>query len=159
MHHIDIYLDNGQILSKNKNSFSIGHKKIGDLNWKWQGDDCKMKKCTKVGKSISLTTLTKRSIGWGPVDRFVEVRNIKRLLHFFSAPFSSDSLGFFWFWLLETDFNAFFTGWPDFERVLKTLKVKVSIWSGLLFLRCIIVSSSTDLSPFPFVRVLGVSLY
>ena len=29
MHHIDIYLDNGRISTKNQNSFGIGHKKLG----------------------------------------------------------------------------------------------------------------------------------
>ena len=28
MHHIVIYLDNGQILTKNQNSIGIGHKKL-----------------------------------------------------------------------------------------------------------------------------------
>ena len=28
MHHLDIYLDNGQILTKNQNSLGIEHKKL-----------------------------------------------------------------------------------------------------------------------------------
>ena len=34
MHHIDICLDNGEILAKNQNSLGIRHKKIGDFNLK-----------------------------------------------------------------------------------------------------------------------------
>ena len=77
----------------------------------------------------------------------------------FSTPFSSDSLGFFWFWFLETDFSVFWTDWPDFGRVLKTLKARVSVLGGLLFLRCVIVNSCIDFSPFSFVQVSSVSLY
>ena len=29
MHHIDIYLDNGQIWTKNQNSLGVKHKKLG----------------------------------------------------------------------------------------------------------------------------------
>ena len=30
-HHIDIYLENGQFLTKNQNSLVIEHKKLGNL--------------------------------------------------------------------------------------------------------------------------------
>ena len=42
---------------------------------------------------------------------------------------------------------------------MKTLKARVSVLSGLLFLRYVTVSSSIVPSLFQFVRVLGVSLY
>ena len=48
MHHIDIYLDNGQISTKNQNSLSLGHKKLGISTEKWQGEDHKMRKCAKI---------------------------------------------------------------------------------------------------------------
>ena len=61
MYHIDIFLDNGQFLTKNQNSLDIGHKKLGNSIEKGRGRIKKMKKCAKIGKSKSLTVLTKRS--------------------------------------------------------------------------------------------------
>ena len=49
MHHIDIYLDNDQISTKNQNSLGIGHKKF-QLK-RAGGGDHKTRKCTKKLKN------------------------------------------------------------------------------------------------------------
>ena len=50
-----------------------------------------MKKCAKIGKSKSLTALTRRLTDPQSIDRFIRVGNFKRLPHFFfmhcSPPF------------------------------------------------------------------------
>ena len=50
-HHIDIYLEKSQFLTKNQNSFSIGHKKIGEFNLKKAGKGLTNEKVRKMGKS------------------------------------------------------------------------------------------------------------
>ena len=68
-----------------------------------------MKKCAKIGKSKSLTALTRRLTDPQSIDRFIRAGNFKRLPHFFLCIVLLHSSGFFWFWLLETNFSAFRT--------------------------------------------------
>ena len=69
MHHIDIYLDNDQISTKNQNSLGIEHQKLGISTEKGRRDH-KMKKMCKIEKSKSLTVLTRRSISPLPINQF-----------------------------------------------------------------------------------------
>ena len=88
-------------LTKNQNSLGIGHKKIGDFNWKWQEEDHDTRKCTKVEK---LTALTRRLIGPGPIDRFIGASNLNTLLRFIFSPVSSSSSRFLLIQLPMSDF-------------------------------------------------------
>ena len=128
MHYIGIYLDNGQISIKNQNSLGIGHKKIGDFNWKGQWEDHKMRKCTKIEKSKRwLHWLGGRSVRW-------DLGFLKDSHASVSTPFSSISLGFLWFWLIETDLSAFWTDWSLLDWILRRLEARVSDLGRLLFL-------------------------
>ena len=89
MHHIDIYLDNVQFLTKNQNFLGIGHKKLGI------SIENGMRMITKWICAPKLESqnhwlhwpggrpVADRSIGCGLVDRFVGVGIFKR----FPCPF------------------------------------------------------------------------
>ena len=93
MHHIVIYLDNGQILTKNQNSIGIGHKKLWISTENGRGIT-KRGNEQKNWKIKLLTVLTRWSTRPGLVDRFVGIGVFKWLpcfsfctilLHFFKV--------------------------------------------------------------------------
>ena len=83
MHHIDIYLDNCQILTKNQNSLGIGHKKLGISVEKGRGRIKKGENTQKL-KSQNVDRADQAIDESGSIDRFVGILGFKEshALHF-----------------------------------------------------------------------------
>ena len=81
MHHIDIYLDNCQILTKNQNSLGIGHKKLGISVEKGRGRIKKGENMQKL-KSQNVDRLTRRSMDQDRSTDLLGFWVLKSLMHF-----------------------------------------------------------------------------
>ena len=147
MHYTDIYLDNGHFfLPKIKIHLALCIK-----NWEIQLKMVGGRGITKWKSAQKLESQNPWS-HWPDINRSIGSLGLG-IVRASRTPF------FYWFWLLKTYFSMFRTDWPDFGRVLKTLKARVSLLGRFLFLQCIIVNFNIDPSLFLFVRVSSVSLY
>ena len=90
MHHIEIYLDNGQIWTKIQNSLGIGHKKLR-ISTKNGRRGSQIEKVHKILKSQNIDRVDQAVDQPGPIDRFVRIGVLKRLSHFMFSPVSSGS--------------------------------------------------------------------
>ena len=151
MHHIDIYLDNGQILTKNQNFLGIGHQNLWISTKNGKGRITKWENVQKKLKSQNVDCIDQ------VVDRTRTGRLVRQDLGFLrdshtlvSALFSSISLRFLYFLLIETYLSTFWTDWRLWIGFLGRLKAKVSNLDRFLFLLRSTISFSTVLSPFSY---------
>ena len=90
MHHIDIYLDNGQFQPKIKILLTLGIK-----NWGFQlkrvGRGSKNEKMHRSWKVKLLTALTRQSTRPRPIDQFIGIGVLNSLPCFIFSPISSGS--------------------------------------------------------------------
>ena len=135
---------------KIKIPLALGIKKLGisTENGKGRGrGDQKMRKYTKGEKSNLLTVLTRRSTELGPVNRFVETEDLKRLLCFVFSPISSSSSRIMPIQLLMSDF------WGHYSRLRALdwfLEARVLDLGRFLLIPCITINFITILAHLGF---------
>ena len=137
-HHIDIYLENDQFLTKNQISFSIGHKKLGNSIEKGRG---RIKKWKGVQKSKD-SALTKRSTGSS------RLRALRVSRASFSASFSLVLQGLHRFSGLRKIFVVIVADWSFFGWDFRNLEAWVLDLGRFLFFPCVITNSGADPSTF-----------